>query len=444
MRILLVSYYAEAHLPSSSAQNIRLLAETLVAKGHAVRVVCAAAAAGTESVDGYLLKKLPISSSSRKPKWLAGWRPDPRIREIAREELATWRPDIVVVGAWKGLTELGLEARRLDIPVVQVVHDYSLICLRQWLLDRSGALCTGPTSERKCLDCMSHPPPRAYARARNHLASLTPVRRLTKVLLGRVPSSEQYDPLAVEEALTHMAAYRHAVTRFVAQAPSVVDLLGSAGIAPEQCRFLPQFIGEDRLRRYRRPEEPPGAERPLRFVYVGRWSPMKGTDTLLEAFSAARATLEIELWIISRNVDPAALDRVSAAGGSRRIRAIKSAEGAEVSRLLAQCDVCVVPSRCRELASRVVVEAHAQGVPVIASSTVGNSYLITDHVNGRIFESGNVEALRRCIEEVAAAPSSMGGWSRELAAPIEREDWTRRVLEILEEATERNIDEADI
>ena len=82
----------------------------------------------------------------------------------------------------------------------------------------------------------------------------------------------------------------------------------------------------------------------------------------------------------------------------------------------------------------MVLEAHAQGVPVIASSTVGNSYLIQDRANGRIFETGSVEALRSRIEEVAAAPELIGKWSRRVTEPVGREQWTVLALEILEEA----------
>ncbi len=435
MKVLVVSYYAEAHLPSSAAQNTRLLAESLVGEGHEVRVVCGAAAPGSEDVAGYRLIKLPLASASWTSRWLGAWRPDPRVRELARRELAAWRPDVLWVGAWKLLTEFALEARRRDIPVVQLVHDYSLICLRQWLLDSSGSLCSGPTSEAKCLRCVEHSLG-ARARLASRLLSLPLAPAFAGALLGPDHVADRHVPTAVGEALTHMAAYRRAVTLFVAQAPSVVEVLSSAAIAPSRCRFLPQFIGEDKLARYPRPQEPPGAGRPLRLAYVGRWSSEKGPDILLDALRAAEVPLDVELWIISRNADPATLEATTKTGSgcSKRIRVINGAGGAEVSRLLAQCDLCVIPSRCRELASRVVLEANAQGVPAIASSTVGNSYLIRDLANGRIFPSGSVEALRGCIEEVAAEPGLIRQWSDRVAEPVGREEWTTLALEILEEA----------
>ena len=167
-----------------------------------------------------------------------------------------------------------------------------------------------------------------------------------------------------------------------------------------------------------------------------RWSREKGPDVLLDAFAAADLEVDAEVWIVSANADAAEIGRRWPFGdaGGKRVRVVNDARGAEVSRLLARCDVCVVPSRCRELASRVVLEAHAQGVPVIASSTVGNGYLIDDRVNGRIFPAADAAALSACLEQLAAEPSIAGEWSRKVPAPVRREEWLARVVAILEEA----------
>ena len=434
-KVLLVSYYAEAHLPSSAAQNTRLLARSLAAAGHEVRVVCAAESAGSERVDGYRIDRLPLASPAWKRPWLGVFRSDRRVREIARRELRAWRPDVLLIGAWQHLSDYGIEARGQGIPIVQVVHDYSLICLRQWLLDSSGELCAGPTSRDKCVRCLGGSLG-IRASLKDRVLSLPAVASLAGSLLGSEYVGNHHVATGAGDALAHMAAFRRAVTLFVAQAPSVVDILGSAGIAPSQCRFLPQFIGDHKLERYPRPARPAGGGRPLRFAYVGRWSREKGPDLLLDAFLAADFGIDAEMWIISGNADVAAIEARGSLDGetARRIRVIDDARGAEVSRRLARCDVCVVPSRCRELASRVVLEAHAQSVPVIASDTVGNSYLIGDRVNGRIFSAGDVAALRRCLEELAAEPSAIREWSLKVASPVRREEWLARVTEILEQA----------
>ncbi len=437
MKILLVSYYAEAHLPSSSAQNTRLLAESLAAEGHEVRIVCAAVKEATAEVDGYRIDKLPIVSPTWKSPWLGTWRGDARLREIAQNDFASWRPDVVLIGAWAFLSEFALAAAREGIPTVQVVHDYSLICLRQWLLDAAGELCSGPTSEGKCRECIASSfGPRGWLR--NRLLSLPVVPALARTIWGEDTVGNHHAPTAVGEAWRHMAAYRRAITLFVAQAPSVIDVLATAGVEADRCRLLPQFIGDEKLERYPRPQEAESEHRrPVRIVYVGRWSREKGPDLLLEAFANVESAVELELWILSGNADATAIEaelRAVARDSPRRIRVITDARGAEVSKRLAECDLCVVPSRCRELASRVVLEAFAQSVPVIASSTVGNGYLIDDGVNGRIFPVGDRDALQRCIEEAVADPAVIREWARNLPQPIRREEWLSRVREILEEA----------
>lgn len=65
MCILLVSYYAELHLFSSTAQNTRFLASGLLEKGHEVRVICAGYKGETVIQDGYLLAEIPSTS----PEW---------------------------------------------------------------------------------------------------------------------------------------------------------------------------------------------------------------------------------------------------------------------------------------------------------------------------------------------------------------------------------------
>ncbi len=437
MKIFIVSYYAELHLSSSAAQNTRLLARSFAEEGHEIRVICAAETAGSERVAGYEIKKIPLSAPSWSSKWLGVWRPDPRVHEIAKDELAAWRPHVVLIGAWKHMTEFALEARRLGIPVVQVVHDYSLICLRQWLLDNSGRLCSGPTSRGKCLECISGSLG-VRATLRNKLLSAPLISSVAGFFLGSDYVGNHHVQTGVGSALDHMDDFRRAITLFVAQAPSVVDLLGSAGIAPSRCRFLPQFIGDEKLERYPRPKGSPGIDRPLRLVYVGRWSREKAPEILVDAFSAARTSIDMELWIISRNADPKALEgpRSGVGASPRRIKVVNDATGHRVSRLLARCDLCVVPSRCHELASRVVLEANAQGVPVVASSSVGNRYLIEDRANGRIFPTGDGDALRRCIEDVASELEVIREWSGSVVEPVRRAEWLALASDILDEAVD--------
>ena len=73
---------------------------------------------------------------------------------------------------------------------------------------------------------------------------------------------------------------------------------------------------------------------------------------------------------------------------------------ADVPRWLAGLDALVVPSIWEENSPLVIREAFAAGVPVVASNIGGIPEVVTDEVNGLLFEPGNVQDLHE-----AAAPA---------------------------------------
>jgi len=56
---------------------------------------------------------------------------------------------------------------------------------------------------------------------------------------------------------------------------------------------------------------------------------------------------------------------------------------------------------------RIVFDAYAQGVPVIASSTDGNRAVIEDGVTGTLFARNDEKALADVLERYAANPAPL-------------------------------------
>ncbi|MEM9532107.1 MAG: glycosyltransferase family 4 protein [Pseudomonadota bacterium] len=79
----------------------------------------------------------------------------------------------------------------------------------------------------------------------------------------------------------------------------------------------------------------------------------------------------------------------------------------------------VVPSSW-DVFNFTVVEGMAQGLPVVVSSGAGASELIDHGVSGWVFEAGNAEACRACLDELlglsAAARQAVGEAAREMVA----------------------------
>jgi glycosyltransferase involved in cell wall biosynthesis len=155
----------------------------------------------------------------------------------------------------------------------------------------------------------------------------------------------------------------------------------------------------------------------------------------LHAFNSKEVSNRVELWIISKNAKPDHIAEFNshALDTTKNIKIFNDLVGVNVSKTLAMTDLCVVPSRCREVASRVVLEAHAQGVPVIASSTVGNNYLVKDGFNGKIFPCGDVNALRKCFLDISSYPKVHSYWSRNLPKPVDKSQWISKIIQIFSE-----------
>ena len=240
----------------------------------------------------------------------------------------------------------------------------------------------------------------------------------------------------MEEAFRFSESYRNLIDVFIAQSPDVIDVLSGNGIDRNQCKFVPQYIGEEKLRKYPRPSGKPGVDRPLRLIYVGRWSRVKGSYLLLRAFLETDTDTNIELWIVSKNISQATIDQSinNNMQDSKSVKVFSNLGGAEVSKRIAQSDICVVPSISLETGSRVVLEASAQQTPVIASSTVGNRYLIEDGVNGRIIPAGDLKALKTCLGEVFSQPEKLSFWSNHTPRPIDQNEWIGRLSSVFEEA----------
>ncbi|MCB1037672.1 MAG: glycosyltransferase, partial [Acidobacteria bacterium] len=412
MTVLVASFYGDPRLANAPAQFTRALTSALDREGIETAVwtgVSAPASAPPFRLRGTEVPVTVVPTPDRR-RWLGDWLPHPELRQFALRELSRLRPEAVVLSAWRGLSDVALAARDLGLPTVLFLHDYSILCLRSWLLDAEGRLCKGPDTDSKCVGCFERALGRR-GRLRHTLCALPLAGAPIARSFGRTPGDHLTVAGTVREAREHMARILDSARLVVAQTPRARQILERQGVAAERIELVPQSLSPDKRLGRNREERP--SDRPLRFVFLGRWSAEKGGDLLAEAFQAARLPEGTELWVIASNPETAALPPVHPTSG-KRLRLFAGFSGAETSYLLARTDLCIVPSRCEDLASRATLEAMEQGVPVVASDSVGNAYLIEDGVNGRIFPTGSAEALRDALEGVAWKPEVISQWGSNL------------------------------
>ena len=87
------------------------------------------------------------------------------------------------------------------------------------------------------------------------------------------------------------------------------------------------------------------------------------------------------------------------------------------------------PSLCFENGPTIALEAMAVGTPIIATRVGNQAELITDGVNGRLVEAGNVSELSAAILEAATSPGmTIDVWRRALPPVRTMDDIARDYL----------------
>jgi glycosyltransferase involved in cell wall biosynthesis len=147
------------------------------------------------------------------------------------------------------------------------------------------------------------------------------------------------------------------------------------------------------------PERSPRVARPTRFLFVGRFHPLKGTHLLLEAFSRA-AILGARLTLIGAGGEEASLHRLAAKLGIADL--LEWTGKLPRNELIAHYrahDALIAPS-LYESGGLVALEAMAQGLPVIALDVGGHSVSIAEGCGLRISPYGSIDAV---VDRLAAA-----------------------------------------
>ncbi len=183
------------------------------------------------------------------------------------------------------------------------------------------------------------------------------------------------------ESIEHDAA-----DRIVVGSSFVLKTLVSAGISPQRISVNP--YGVDGSVFFKPPNGVAGTHGgPIRFLFAGSLSPLKGMAVLLDAWSRIPRG-SAKLTLVGR-VEPQVLERIPA---NRNIEVIGPIAHADMPMAFRSSDVFVFPSLFDGY-GLVVLEAMASGLAVIASDASAGPDLITDGVEGYVVPAGDAESL---------------------------------------------------
>jgi glycosyltransferase involved in cell wall biosynthesis len=161
-------------------------------------------------------------------------------------------------------------------------------------------------------------------------------------------------------------------------------------------------------------------------LFVGFFSREKGPHRLFDAWKQLPESIRrrTALLFIGRTtlphgeVDPTLVEAIKRESRDFEVAPVFVECTQEIESYYRAADLFVLPST-REGCPNALLEAMATGLPAISTRLTGiTDLMITDRANGRLVDSGDVEALRNAMEDVlsdAAEAASLGLAARETA-----------------------------
>jgi glycosyltransferase involved in cell wall biosynthesis len=353
MKIALVNDKYIHHAGGGAQESVRILAESLAARGHQVSVWTTTYQPNqrrtTEVHAKVKVTFLPVANvywphgkrpSYLKPLWHAIDSHNPIMARQIGQLLDEEKPDILHTNILAGFSPaIWAEASRRGIPVVHTMRDYYLICPKGSKF-KDGAECESP-----CASCRLYSLPKKIAT--RHVDAIVSISR-------------------------HLSR-AHGIAAPIREV--IHNGYKAGGMLPQKQNGAGLKVG-----------------------FLGRLFETKGIELLMEAVRQIDSTF---LFIAGQGL-PGYLDELRQRAPSRTVFLGTFAP----RNLFEMINVLVVPSLWHEPFGRVAIEALAWGIPVIASERGGLPEIVQPGVNGWLFEPNEPDSLTHILR--ALTPEACG------------------------------------
>ncbi|HEV2482268.1 MAG TPA: glycosyltransferase family 4 protein [Puia sp.] len=285
-----------------------------------------------------------------------------------------FKPDVVHVHNWffAASPAVFIAARWMRVPVVHTIHNFRILCPSSFLFVKNELF----------LDCMSRVFPLEAIRRR--------IYRDSALNTGWLLTGTR---------LHYLLGTWQRIDRLICLTGPARQMLVDSllHIAPERIAVKPNFFaGFD--------SNAPGLAAPDQaghrkdFLFVGRLSPEKGINLLLDAFRNSPFTLRII------GDGPLRSEVESCAADYPNIHYLGHQDKQQIIRYLHHCEALIFSTIGFEQFGLVIIEAFSCGTPVIGPDTGSPAELIIEGFNGLHFRTGSVPDLRQKMQYFHGLP----------------------------------------
>ncbi|MDQ0803462.1 glycosyltransferase family 4 protein [Priestia megaterium] len=251
---------------------------------------------------------------------------------------------------------------KLNIPVVQTLHNYRLMCPAATFLKE----------DKICEKCLS--------------ASL-----FNSVKYGCYRGSKiQTVPVVSMIGINKMlGTWKNKVDRYIALTKFAKNKFVSSGIPEEKITVKGNFLQENSNEVLKLSRDSNN------LIFVGRLSPEKGIQDLLEAWNLVSKKKNSKLLIIGEGPEKNRLEKLY---DSENIVFLGKKNSDEVIRYMKEAKYLIVPSIWYEGFPMTIVEAYSVGTPVISSNIGSLKEVVINGETGFHFNYRNIDNFHQVLE----------------------------------------------
>jgi len=411
-RILLITHFLPPSHTAGTEQYTLGLGKALKSKGYEVEILCAADwdtgkqywnGVTDEFYEDLMVHRVHLN-------WMKSGNPNRVLYDSLPVErwldqfLTAKKFDIVHVTSTYSLGVGVLRsAKRSNLPLVLTLMDFWFLCPSLQLLRGNGELCDGRTTAWQCQSCL--------------MTGSNLFRRLNNASMPDSVNAQIWGTLAQITTVTQNRGFRGLLLNMKERKTIMQEVINLPDVVISPSKIVHEMFAGNMSRHIEL--NPYGHDlswlgnysgksksQQLRFGYLGQIIQIKGVHLIIEAFIEAgfgnKARLDI--WgDYTRNQKYTEKMKLTI-GDNESIFMNGRYDRSQLTRIMSDIDVLVVPSVWYENAPLVIQEAFATKTPVIATDLGGMSEAVVHETNGLLFSRGDVEDLSRQLKRVVNEP----------------------------------------
>ncbi len=275
------------------------------------------------------------------------------------------------------------------VPIVQTLHNYRLLCLNA-TLQREG---------QECVLCVGK--------------SIPWPGILHSCYRNRAASSVLASMLVLHRLLR---TWTNKIDRFIVLTDYERSVFIKGGLNPHKIRLKPNFV---------HPDPGAGDGQGGYALFVGRLSPEKGVDVLLEAWKDLNIPLKIA------GDGPLGPMVAQVVQSMPQVEWLGRRPRQEIFELMQKAAFLVFPSVTYEGFPMTLAEAFATGLPVVGSNYGSMPQVIKDNQNGILFEVRNPADLAQKAQWLASQPHKLADMRQQARQEFETRYSAKQNLQML-------------